>query len=171
VITVPMNAAPAPILLSCRPMRLRGGHVAGSVAATVALPAAAALASLAVAGGSYHGALDGKQSRITISLRVSSDGHRVTSVALSKLPIYCPGAPPPRAKISFQTARIAGDGTFTAKGRDAIAVGPLKGTPVATMKLTGMFAAGRREHGTLTTTFAGSAASKCSGHSSYSTKS
>jgi hypothetical protein len=137
----------------------------------MALPATAALASLAVAGGSYHGTLDGKQSQITVSLKVSSDGHTVTSVALSKLPIYCPGAPPPKAKISFQRARIAGDGTFTAKGRDAIAVGPLKGTSVATMKLTGTFAPGRKEHGTLTTTFAGSAAAKCSGHSTYMTKS
>ena len=87
----------------------------------------------------------------------------------TKLPIYCTGSPPPSARISFGTATIAG-GRFTTKGRDAIPVGPLKGTTVATLTLTGTFASGRRESGTITTTFAGSA-SRCSGHSSYATKS
>jgi hypothetical protein len=151
-------------------MRLRGGNVVLSVVVVAALLASAAFAAKPVAGASYRGALVGGQSAVTISFRVSSDGSKVTGVSISKLPIYCVGRPPPAAKISFQAAHVGRGGAFTAKGRDAIAFGPLKGTAVATLELTGSFGSGRRESGTITTTFAGSG-SKCSGHSSYATKS
>ncbi len=140
-----------------------------SSAALVALLAAAAEAAAVVAGGNYRGALAGPQSKVGVSFRVSGDGRQVLAVRLTKLPIYCKGSPPPAARISFHSAAIVG-GRFTAKGRDAIPVGPLKGTPVATLTMTGTFAPGGRESGTITTTFAGSA-SKCGGHSSYTTRS
>lgn len=149
--------------------RLRGGL--SVVAACVpALLAAAALAAAPVRGDSYHGALTGARSAIKVSFRVSSSGTAVSAVTLSALPLYCSGEPPPSARISFSGAKVDSHGTFTAMGADKIDVGPLKGSAIAKLKLTGSFAAGRSESGVITTTLIGGSTSTCSGHSSYRTK-
>jgi hypothetical protein len=120
-------------------------------------------------GATYTGSLSGTRSNVSISFRVSPDGGRVEAIRLSELPIYCAGSGPPAAKIVFRSARISADGTFTAQGRDAIAVGPLKGTAVATLTLSGTFTSRRREHGDIRTNFLGSG-SRCSGRSHYATR-
>jgi hypothetical protein len=130
--------------------------------------AATAVAAVAVRGATYSGHLRGSQSAVSISFHTSADGRQVQSVRLGKLPIYCSGNGPPASKVVFGPARVSGAGTFTATGRDAIALGPLKGTPVARLTLSGTFAAGRRESGTFTVYYLGALA-KCNGHSAYST--
>lgn len=150
-------------------VRRRGWQTIAAAAIAAGAATSAAGAATPVAGGSYHGSLGATQSAVRISLRVSSDRHQVRSVTLSTLPIYCTGSPPPSARTMFRAAAIDHAGSFTARGRVTIAVGPLKGTAVATLTVTGSFANNRREHGTVTTTFLGSG-SKCSGHSPYTTK-
>ena len=49
-----------------------------------------------------------------------------------------------------------------------ISSGPAKGSVAATLRVSGSFAGGGRESGTVTTTYGGPAA-KCGGHSAYST--
>jgi len=138
--------------------------------ACAALLAGSALAApKQLPGTIYNGKLSGPQSKVTIGFGVSANGVVVVSIHLSRLPLYCPGSAPPSAKITFGPGQISAKGTFTAQGRDAIALGPLKGTTVATLTLTGTFGPNRSESGVLTTTFPGSG-SKCSGHSQYTTK-
>ena len=149
--------------------RVRGGLSIG-VACAAMLLAAAALAAAPVRGGAYSGALTGSRSAIHVSFRVSSSGTAVSHVAVSALPLYCSGKPPPSARITFSGASIDSHGTFTAIGADKIGVGPLKGSAIAKLKLTGSFASGRSESGVITTTLIGGSSAKCSGHSSYRTK-
>jgi hypothetical protein len=144
------------------------------IAPATAVAAALLLASVAagaaqVAGATYAGSLGGSQSKVAITLHVSSDGRRVQTVQLSRLPIYCAGGGPPSAQIVFAAAPISRSGGFVANGRDTIAVGPLKGTVVATVTLTGTFGPGRHESGTVSTRFGGSG-SRCSGSSRYRTR-
>jgi hypothetical protein len=140
-----------------------------AAAAAALLLASGAGAALQVAGATYVGKLDGRQSKVAISLRVSADGRRVEAVHVSRLPIYCAGGGPPAAAIVFQPAPISRSGRFVTSGKDTVAVGPLKGTVVATLTLTGAFASGRRESGVIRTSFMGSG-SKCSGQSNYKTR-
>jgi len=130
--------------------------------------AGSALAAVVVGGATYAGHLGGAQSTVSISLRVSANGREVQQVHLSKLPIYCSGKGPPAAKLTFQPATVSSAGRFTASGADSIAVGPLKGTAVARLTLTGAFAPGRRESGTFAVHYVGGL-STCDGHSPYST--
>ena len=149
--------------------RVRGG-LSIAVACVPMILAAAALAAAPVRGGSYRGALTGSRSAIHVSFRVSSSGNAVTQVTVSALPLYCSGKPPPTARITFSGAPVTSHGTFTAMGADKIGVGPLKGSVIAKLKLTGSFAAGKSESGVITTTLIGGSSATCSGHSSYRTK-
>ena len=149
--------------------RVRGG-LSIAAACVPMLLAAAALAAAPVPGDSYRGTLTGSRSAIRVSFRVSSSGSAVSHVTVSALPLYCSGKPPPSARISFSGAPVDKRGTFTATGADKIGVGPLKGSVIAKLKLTGSFAADRSESGVITTTLSGGSSSTCSGHSSYRTK-
>lgn len=133
----------------------------------VVLGVAPALAAAPLKGSVYRGALGGSQSKISISLRVSADGGEVEGVRISALPIYCRGnGPPGTPTIVFTKARISAAGRFSSAGKDMISSGPLKGSLVARVKLTGSFAAGGGVRGTITTIYGGPAKS-CGGHSSY----
>jgi hypothetical protein len=144
------------------------GFAGGSLVA-FALAAAAALAAAPFKAASYTGALAGSHPKITISFRVSASGREVENLRISSLPIYCGGSGPPGTpKIKFQNATISTSGSFSIPGKDMIAAGPLKGSVVATLLVSGSFAAGGHEHGTVTTTYGGPA-KKCGGHSAYST--
>jgi hypothetical protein len=149
--------------------RLRGS-LAIVAACLPVLCAAAAIAAAPVKGGSYRGTLTGSRSAIRVSFRVANSGTSISQVNVSALPLYCSGKPPPTARISFSGAPISAHGTFTAAGTDKIGVGPLKGSAIATLKLTGTFAANHTESGVLTTTLAGGSSAHCSGHSNYRTK-
>jgi hypothetical protein len=138
-------------------------------AAAFVLAGAGALAASPKHGASYRGSLTGSQAHVTISFHVSADGSAVEDVALSKLPIYCTGNAPPGARIVFKPAKISAAGTFSTTGADTLPAGPLKGQKVATLALSGAFAAGGVAHGVLTTTYSGPAA-HCGGKSSYSTR-
>ncbi len=151
-------------------MRRRVGRGLLCACAAAALFAAGApAASTQLPGALYKGTLAGAQSKVSISFVVSTSGRVAGSIHLSRLPLYCPGSAPPSARITFGPGTISSQGAFTAKGRDAIALGPLKGTTVATLTLTGMFGRGHGESGAITTTFVGGG-SKCSGRSQYTTK-
>jgi len=141
-----------------------------AVASLPVLLAAVALAAAPVRGTSYRGALTGSRSAIHVSFRVSNSGSAVSQVNVSALPLYCSGQPPPAARIFFSGATIDPHGTFTAAGADKISVGPLKGSIIAKLKLTGTFAGNRTESGVLTTALGGGSGGKCSGHSNYRTK-
>lgn len=136
----------------------------------LALLAASALAATPVHGAAYRGALTGSRSAIHVSFRVSASGNAVSAIVVTALPLYCTGAPPPSARIAFSSAKIDAHGTFAALGADKIGVGPLKGTVIAKLKLTGSFAPNRTESGLLETTLAGGSPSRCSGHSPYKTR-
>ncbi len=153
-----------------RPARSRRiAGLTGGILVALALLATAALAVAPVKGAGYTGALAGSHSKITISFRVSASGAEVENLRISGLPIYCAGSGPPGTpKIKFQNARISASGSFSSPGKDVIATGPLKGSVVATLLVSGSFAAGGREHGTVTTTYSGPA-KRCGGHSSYAT--
>jgi hypothetical protein len=131
------------------------------------LAASPAFAALPLKDSVYRGTLGGSQSKISISLRTSSGGGEVQGLHISALPIYCPGnGPPGTPTIVFAKARISASGRFSSAGKDMISSGPLKGSVVATLKLSGTFTAGGGVHGTITTIYGGSAKS-CGGHSSY----
>jgi hypothetical protein len=133
----------------------------------VLLAGAPALAAAPLKGSVYRGSLGGSQSKIAISFRVSPGGGEVEALRIGALPIYCPGnGPPGTPTIVFAKARISAAGTFSSAGSDMIGSGPLKGSVVATLKLSGSFSAGGGVHGTITTSYGGPA-KDCGGHSSY----
>ena len=132
--------------------------------ATIAAPA---LAAGPIKGAGYHGALSGSQAKVTISFKVSAAGV-IQSMRLSGLPNYCGRAAPGAPKIAFPNTKVAANGTFSIPGKDLVAAGPLKGSVVATLRVSGRFASGGKEGGTLTTTYGGPA-KKCGGHSTYTT--
>ena len=147
----------------------RNQRAAVSVAVlALALSAAVALAAGPVRGATYRGSLTGARSSIQISFRVSPGGSQVQAIKLSALPIFCTGGAPPNSTLKFASAGVRA-GTFSTTGRDLLGVGPLKGTVAATLTLSGTFAAGGRESGTVTTIFAGSA-KHCGGRARYTTR-
>ena len=150
-------------------IRLSGG-LSIVAACLPVLGVAAALAAAPVKGTSYRGALTGSRSAIRVSFRVARSGTSISQVDVSALPLYCSGKPPPTARIAFSGAPIGAHGTFTASGTDKIGVGPLKGSAIATLKLSGTFGANHTESGVLRTTFTSPSASACSGRSNYRTK-
>jgi hypothetical protein len=149
---------------SRRIVGLTGGTLVG-----FALLATTTFAVAPIKGAGYTGALAGSHSKITISFRVSASGAEVENLRISGLPIYCAGnGPPGTPKIAFHNATISASGSFSSPGKDMVASGPLKGSVVATLLVSGSFSAGGHEHGTVTTTYTGPA-KKCGGHSTYNT--
>jgi hypothetical protein len=150
--------------------RVRAGRIVGMAAgALVALATLAAptLAAGPIKGAGYHGALSGSQAKVTISFKVSAAGV-VQNMRISSLPNYCGRAAPGTPKIAFPNTKVAANGTFSVPGKDLVAAGPLKGSVVATLRVSGRFASGGKESGTVTTTYGGPA-KKCGGHSAYTT--
>ncbi len=138
----------------------------------IAVPGALTAVALAakpnqVKGGSYSGGLLPATRGIGVSLKVSGNGKQVTLLEISNIPAYCSSGGPP-IPIKFEKASISSRGTFTSKAVYVIREGPLKGQVGETLKITGKFLKGRREQGTLTTTYP--KAHSCSGKSSYTTK-
>lgn len=151
-------------------MRRRySGGVAAAVGVLLALVlvASAALAAGQVKGGSYKGSLAAPKQGIGVSFKVSGNGKRVSSLQISTIPIYCSGGGP-ATPIHFKNAAISSKGTFTSSARYVIKIGPFKGQVGETFKISGKFLKGRRERGTLTTTYPKDRA--CGGSSSYTTK-
>ena len=107
-------------------------------------------------------------SGISISFHVTGNG-TVDGVKFSRLPLYCAGGGPPAARITFAMARVSAQGTFAVAGQDVIPSGPVKGAVAARLMLTGRFAAGGAESGTVTTTYNGPA-KRCGGRSRYTTR-
>jgi hypothetical protein len=139
-----------------------------AVAVGVLVCASAALAATTVKGGSYSGQLAAPRSAYLVSFRVSANGKQVTGLKISNTPFHCPGGG--RAiPVHFANATISKAGTFASTGKYVIVEGPLKGQVGTKLKITGKFAAGGAEQGTVTSTFVKTA--KCSGKSSYTTKS
>ncbi|MGH2849138.1 MAG: hypothetical protein ACRDLP_00810 [Solirubrobacteraceae bacterium] len=151
-------------------MRRNRGRAVSVAALALALSTAVALAAGPVRGATYRGSLSGAQSSITISFRVSTAGEQLRAIRLSALPIFCTGGAPPNSTLKFASAGVSRAGTFSTTGRDLLGVGPLKGTVAAKLTLSGAFAAGGRESGTVTTIFAGSAR-RCGGRARYRTRS
>lgn len=144
-------------------------NVGGASGALVvlALAAAGAQAASAVKDGSYHGALSGSQAKVMISFRVTGGGSELRSLRLSSRPIYCGGRGAPGApKIIFPTIKISAGGRFAGSGKDLVPAGPLKGSVLATLHVSGRVAGGGKASGTITTTYSGPA-EKCSGRSRY----
>jgi hypothetical protein len=140
-----------------------------AIAAMLLVPACmttAALAAGQLKGGSYKGALLPATRAISVSFRVSQSGKQVTALSISNIPIYCSGGGP-AIPIHFKNASISSKGTFASSARYVIEVGPLKGQVGEQMKITGKFLKGKREQGTLTTTYPKAAA--CGGKSPYTT--
>lgn len=151
-------------------MRRNRGPAISVAALVLALSTAVALAAAPVRGATYRGSLTGAQSSIQISFRVSPGGGQVQAIRLSALPIFCTGGAPPNSTLKFASAVVTRTGTFSTTGRDLLGVGPLKGTVAAKLTLTGTFAAGGRESGTVTTIFGGSG-TRCGGRVRYRTRS
>jgi hypothetical protein len=151
--------------------RVRAGLIVRVAAgALVALPllSAATLAAGPIKGASYHGALSGSQAKVMISFKVSPAGV-IQNMRFSSLPNYCGRAAPGTPNIAFpNTTKVSATGTFSIPGKDLIAAGPLKGSVVATLRVSGRFASSGKESGTVTTTYGGPA-KKCGGHSAYAT--
>ncbi len=148
----------------------RSGTIVRAAACGLAgllIAAIPALAAAPLRGAVYRGTLGGSQSSTAISFQVSPGGGEVASLRISALPIYCPGnGPPGTPTIVFAKARISPAGRFSSTGKDTISSGPLKGSVVATLRLSGVFTAGGGAHGTITTSYGGPA-KRCGGHSSY----
>jgi hypothetical protein len=142
-------------------------RVAGGALVALALLSAPTLAAGPIKGASYHGALSGSQAKVTISFTVSAAGV-IQNMRISSLPNYCGRAAPGTPKIAFPNTKVSANGTFSIPGKDLVAAGPLKGSVVATLRVSGRFATGGRESGTVTTTYGGPA-KKCGGHSAYAT--
>jgi hypothetical protein len=143
---------------------------ATGVLAGLALFTASAIAGGLASDGVYRGKLGGARASITISFHVSANGGSVSDLKISGLPMYCPGnGPPGTPSIVFAKAPVSAAGRFTSIGKDVITSGRLKGAVAATLTVSGSFASGGSEHGTVTTEFGGAAAA-CSGHSAYTAK-
>jgi hypothetical protein len=143
------------------------GLLATLVALAALLAAGAALAASPIEGGSYAGSLIPPRDGVTVSFKVSANGKRVTGLSTSNIPLYCSGGGEP-IPIHFKNATISSKGTFSSTGRYLILEGPKKGQVGANLKISGKFLKGRKERGTLTTSYVGF--SNCSGISAYSTK-
>jgi hypothetical protein len=126
--------------------------------------AGVALAAKPVKGGSYSGMLSDRQ--ITVSFKVSASGKSVTKLRITDLPFYCEGGGR-ITPIKFKNTAVSKQGTFTSTGRFVISEGPNKGQVGANLKITGKFKRGRKESGTLKTTYPKSP--ECTGKSTYST--
>jgi hypothetical protein len=138
-----------------------------AIAVGVLACASAALAATPVKGGSYSGKLAAPRSAYVVSFKVSASGKQVTGLKISNTPLYCPGGG--RAiPVHFANATVSKAGTFTSTGKHVIVEGPLKGQVGTKLAITGKFAAGGAEHGTVTSTYPKTP--KCSGKSSYTTK-
>jgi hypothetical protein len=126
-----------------------------------------ALAASQIKGASYSGQLAAPRSEFTVNFKVSADGKRVTDLRIDNTPFYCSGGG--RAiPVNFASAAISKAGTFTSTGKYVIEEGPFKGQVGTRLKLTGKFAKGGGEQGTLTSTYPKT--SSCNGKSSYTTK-
>jgi hypothetical protein len=150
--------------------RVRAGlivRVAGGALVALPLLGAATLAAGPIKGAGYHGSLSGSQAKVMISFKVSPAGV-IQNMRISSLPNYCGRAAPGTPNIVFPNTTVSATGTFSIPGRDLIAAGPLKGSVVATLRVSGRFASGGKERGTVTTTYGGPA-KKCGGHSAYAT--
>jgi hypothetical protein len=145
-------------------MRLRV-LIAVFLSAFALIGAGAALGATPIKGGSYSGSL-AHDPAITVKFKVSSSGKRVSSLTISNTPLFCQGGGP-ATPVHFKNAAISAHGAFTSTGRYVIKVGPLKGQLGIELKITGKFSKGRREQGTLTTTYL--KAKQCSGKSAYAT--
>jgi hypothetical protein len=149
--------------------RFRALSAVWALVAAMAYLTAVALAAKPnqVKGGSYSGELMPATRGIAVRLEVSANGKQVSSLEISNIPAYCSsgGRPIP---TKFKKAAISSKGTFTSKAVYVIKEGPFKGQVGETLKITGRFLPGRREQGTLTTTYP--KAQSCSGRSSYSTR-
>jgi hypothetical protein len=137
-----------------------------AVAVGVLACASTALAAAPVKGGSYSGQLAAPRSAYLVSFKVSANGKQVTGLKISNTPFYCQGGGPP-IPVHFANATISKAGTFTSTGKYVIVEGPLKGQVGTKLEITGKFAKGGAEQGTVTSTFLKTA--KCSGKSSYTT--
>lgn len=147
--------------------RWKGVSAAVGVLLLLALLVTVALAAGQVKGGSYRGALLPATRGISVSFKVSGSGKQVTSLSISNIPLYCSGGG--RAiPVHFKNAPISSGGTFASSGQNIIKEGPLKGQVGERLKITGKFLKGRREQGTLTTSYPKAAA--CGGKSTYTTK-
>ena len=139
-----------------------------AVAVGVLACASAAVAASPIEGGSYSGQLAAPRSAYLVSFKVSASGKQVTGLKISNTPFYCQGGGRP-IPVHFANAAISKAGTFTSTGKYVIVEGPLKGQVGTKLEITGKFAAGGAEQGTVTSTFVKTPA--CSGKSSYTTKS
>jgi hypothetical protein len=140
---------------------------ASSVLMVALVVVSAALAASQVKGGSYTGSLIPSRDGALISFKVSASGKQVTALSVSNTPLYCSGGGRP-TPVHFKNAPISSKGTFSSKGNYLILEGPKKGQVGAKLKITGKFLKGRKEQGTLTTSYVGF--SGCSGKSPYSAK-
>jgi hypothetical protein len=126
-----------------------------------------ALAATVVKGGSYRGGLIPARDGVVVSFKVSANGKKVIGLSTSNIPLYCSGGGPP-IPIHFKSATISGKGTFSSTGVYHILEGPKKGQVGGKLKITGKFLKGRKEQGTVTTSYVGFAT--CGGKSPYATK-
>jgi hypothetical protein len=138
-----------------------------AVAVGVLACASAALAAPAVKGGSYSGQLAAPRSAYLVSFKVSASGKQVTGLKISNTPFYCPGGGRP-IPVHFANATISKAGTFTSTGKYVIVEGPLEGQVGTKLAITGKFAKGGAEQGTVTSTYPKTP--KCNGKSSYTTE-
>jgi hypothetical protein len=145
----------------------RGVSAAIGVLFALTVIATAALAAGQVKGGSYRGGLVPSKEEIVVSFKVSSNGKRVTALTITNTPLYCSGGGRP-TPVHFKNASISGKGTFASTGEYVILEGPNKGKVGTKLKITGQFLKGRKERGTLTTTYVGSP--ECGGKSPYATR-
>jgi hypothetical protein len=149
------------------PRELAGqGRRALAAAFAIALLAAgAALASPQIKGASYSGSLVSPRTGYKVSFRVSASGRKVTRLRISNLPFFCPGGGAP-IPVDFAAATIS-KGRFESKGTYVILEGPLKGQVGTKLTITGKFAKGGAEHGTVSVKYPKTAA--CNGSATYST--
>ena len=152
-----------------RQLRLGGRKraLAALAAAGVLGCTGAAYAAAQIKGASYSGELAAPRSTYVVSFKVSANGRQVTHLAISNLPFYCGGGGRP-IPVRLANATISRTATFTSTGRYVISEGPLKGQVGTQLKITGRFAKGGSEHGTLTSTYPKTPT--CSGTTSYTTK-
>jgi hypothetical protein len=141
-----------------------------TVAAVAMLAAAGVvLAAAPVRGATYKGTFKAGFDTVRLSFKVSSNGKRVTNLRVTDTGLYCAGGGGV-SPVHFKDASIAANGTFKSTGEYKIAIGPRKGQIGQKLAITGTFKTGKREGGTMKTTYTGSVSSSCSGQSKYSTK-
>jgi hypothetical protein len=110
--------------------------------------ASVALAADPIDGGVYEGNLSAPKSDVTITLKVSDNGRRVSMIRLSHRPVFC-ATNRRKRPVRFKPARITRMGTFRTTTRSMATNGPRANQMKGKLSISGRFTSDGNVTGTV----------------------